>query len=101
MNDTISADQLDLHGVEITHYFAACACVKKTRIPAGVALTQHSHDHAHLSILASGRVSVDADGVKTEYEAPACLTIPAHVVHSVTAITPAVWFCIWGTEVVQ
>lgn len=85
-------------GVDIKHHFGGGAYVKVTRIPAGVELTQHAHPHDHLSLLIEGTVVLQ-DGpreyVKTGFQV---IKIPAGVVHSVRAVTPAVWACLWATD---
>ena len=91
----------DKHGVGLAHHFGGGVYAKEARIPAGVVLSQHAHPFAHLSVLASGRVLVEQDGASREASGPTCLTIPAHVQHRVTAITPAVWFCIHATDEVD
>lgn len=62
-------------------------------IPAGLAISKHTHSYSHLSILASGRVELDQGGIKRIVEAPACIFIPASVDHTVKAITDTIWFC--------
>lgn len=85
-------------GVGIAHHFGGGVYAKETVIPAGVELTQHRHQHDHLSILAVGEVLVEVDGETRAYRAPACLQIKAGAVHKVTALTPAVWYCIHATD---
>ena len=91
-------DTLALHGVEVAHHFGGGAYAKETLIPAGVVLSQHKHPHDHLSILASGTATVSSGGDVLRLTGPACITIKAGVSHSVTAITPVVWFCIHGVD---
>lgn len=83
------------HGVQVNHYFGGGIYAKETAIPAGCLLTQHVHDHDHLSILGCGTVEVCVDGQATRVTAPACLHIKAGSEHQVTSITDAVWYCIW------
>lgn len=85
----------------IKHHFGGGVYAKEALIPAGVIATQHVHKFDHLSVLASGTVVVDVEGVSTEYTGPACLLIEAGKLHSVRAITPAVWFCIHASDVVD
>ena len=91
-------DTLQLHGVEVAHHFGGGSYAKETFIPAGVRLEQHSHPHAHLSILASGRASVEAGESLRDFEAPACINLEAGVEHAVTALTDVVWYCIHATH---
>lgn len=93
MNDTLAQ-----HGVDVAHHFGGGTYAKETHIPAGIELQQHVHPHAHLSILAAGRVLVVAGDQEAEYVAPACITIAAGVRHRVVALTDAVWYCIHATD---
>lgn len=72
---------------------------KEIRIPAGFRLMSHRHHYDHLSILASGIVTVTVDGVARDYSGPTTLTIAAGKNHEVEAVTEAVWFCIHATDV--
>ncbi len=90
--------QFEALGVRVVHHFGDHEYAKETHIPAGIVLTQHEHEYAHLSILAQGRAMVCVDGVCAEYRGPACLNIPAGKSHSVTALTDVVWYCCHGTD---
>lgn len=70
----------------------------ETQAPAGYTLSQHAHEKAHLSYLATGMARVDVDGESMVYKGPCVLTIAAHKVHSVTAITAITWLCLWATD---
>ena len=70
----------------------------ETHCPAGYKLGQHAHDKPHLSYLASGTALVEVDGIGSEYTGPCVLTIAAHKVHAVTAITPITWLCLWTAD---
>lgn len=81
-------DEFQSAGVEVTFgYF------KRSFIPAGVILDQHSHKHDHLSVLAQGRVTVEVDGRVVHYVAPAEILIKSGEVHRVTAHTDVIWYC--------
>lgn len=82
---------------QIVNHLAGGAFAKETRIPAGNVLVQHRHVYDHLSILASGVVEVEADGVRVIHEGPKCIVIRAGVHHGVKALTDAVWFCVHAT----
>ncbi len=98
MTETLH-ESLQAHGVDLVHHFASGVYAKETRIPAGVVMTQHVHPFDHLSILASGTVAVTVDDASMgAITGPACINILAGKVHSVTAITDAVWFCIHATD---
>ena len=84
------------HGVEIHHHFSERECMVEARIPAGISLPQHAHDHDHLSLLSSGTADVTVNGVTTRHHGGDVLTIKAGLVHTVVAVTDVVWFCIWG-----
>jgi quercetin dioxygenase-like cupin family protein len=90
-------DTLERAGVKIVHHFGGGTYAKETLIPAGCMLIQHMHPHAHLSILGAGRAIVQTGGAAEEFEAPACITIPAGMAHSVSALTDVVWFCCHAT----
>jgi quercetin dioxygenase-like cupin family protein len=90
----MNEDDLKAHGVGIQHHFSSGVYAKHTTIPKDTVLTQHVHPYDHLSILASGTVSVKVENEINIITGPACLTIAAHKEHSVTAITDATWFCI-------
>lgn len=82
----------------IAHHFGGGVYAKETLVPAGMVLVQHKHAHDHLSILASGRVEVVVDGVRTEREGPACILIEAGKYHGVKALTDVSWYCIHATN---
>lgn len=71
---------------------------KELRIPAGWVLESHAHAYDHLSILSQGTVMLAVDGVRSIHEGPTHLVIKAGKVHSVRAITDAVWSCIHPTD---
>ena len=84
--------------LEQVHHFSDGIYAKQMVIPAGHIVGSHAHAYSHLSVLASGDVVVDANGVLTDYVGPACIEIKAGVEHRVFAKTNAVWFCIHATE---
>ena len=84
--------------MKINHYFGGGVYAKETRIPAGQILVQHKHEHDHLSVLASGTVEVQIDGIKSRLEGPACITIKAGAHHGVRTLTDVVWYCIHATD---
>jgi quercetin dioxygenase-like cupin family protein len=85
-------------GVGITHHFGGGVYAKETTIPAGVELTQHVHQFDHLSVLAAGEVDLDVDGEVQRLTGPACVLVKAGRAHKVTALTPAVWYCIHASD---
>lgn len=80
------------------HHFAAGVYAKQMTLPANHFAVKHTHSYDHLSILASGKVSVDVDGVVTVYTAPACITIKAGQKHRIVAHEDSTWFCIHATD---
>jgi quercetin dioxygenase-like cupin family protein len=86
------------HGIEIAHHFSARECAVEARIPAGISLPQHAHDHDHLSILASGTVDLTVDGQTKRFTGPAVLHVRANAVHLVAAITDTFWVCCHGVS---
>ena len=80
------------------HHFAAGVYAKQMTLPANHFAVKHTHSYDHLSILASGKVSVDVDGVVTVYAAPACITIKAGQKHRIVAHEDSTWFCIHATD---
>lgn len=95
---SLTDSQLALAGVGVAHHFGGKAYIKETRIPQGARLTQHEHDHDHLSYLVSGWVVLTVDGMPRDVHGPACLLVPAGKTHEVQAITDTLWLCVWGTE---
>jgi quercetin dioxygenase-like cupin family protein len=80
------------------HHFSDGLYAKQMSIPAGYEAGSHAHNYSHLSILAKGRVIVEADGWKQEFTAPACIEIAAGIHHKITSLEDSVWFCIHATE---
>ena len=94
----MSTDSFALHGVGIVHHFGGGVYAKETLIPAGKVLSQHSHLHDHLSILAFGVVRLTTPEGSREISGPTCITIPAGIAHQITALTNVAWYCIHATE---
>ena len=90
--------KVDLPADMISHFFGGGVYVKETRIPAGMVLVQHKHEHDHLSYLASGTVEVQVDGITRTVAGPAALTMAAGKHHGVKAITDSLWLCIHATD---
>ena len=82
----------------VAHHFSAGLYAKQMHLPAKHFAVSHAHAYDHLSILAKGDVSVEVDGVRTEYKAPACINILAGQHHTITAHEDSVWFCIHATQ---
>jgi quercetin dioxygenase-like cupin family protein len=84
--------------LSIVHHFSAGVYAKQMLLPAGHYAETHQHRYDHMSILASGTVSVTLDGVTTHYEGPSVVHIGAGKMHRIEAITDSVWFCVHATE---
>lgn len=87
--------EIDLN---IKHFFSGREYAKKMTLPAGHYAESHEHQFDHLSILASGRVTVTVDGVATDYTGPDCITIRAGQMHRIDARSDSVWFCVHATD---
>lgn len=85
--------------LDIQHHFSSGVYVRQMALPAGHVAQSHRHRFDHLSILAQGDVLLTVNGVSTHYRAPACITIAAHAVHSIQAISDCVWFCLHATDI--
>ena len=92
-------DQFRAAGVEVVHHFVAGLYAKETHIPAGVTLTQHSHGFDHLSAVMKGACVVEVNGRRTMHHAGEFVTVKAHQVHAVTAVSDTVWACLHATDV--
>jgi quercetin dioxygenase-like cupin family protein len=83
------------------HHFSAGVYAKQMLLPKGHYIVTHAHAYDHLSILASGRVTVEIDGDKGEFTAPCCINIVAGKKHEVITIEDSVWFCVHATDEVD
>lgn len=84
--------------LQIQHFFSSGVYARHMHLPAGHFAQSHRHTFEHLSILAQGEVLLEVDGVATRYCAPACITIAANAVHTITAIRDTTWYCIHATH---
>ena len=84
--------------LQIKHHFAAGLYARQMLLPRGHFAVTHAHAYDHLSILASGEVTVETDGVVVSYQAPAVITILAGQHHRIEAQHDAVWFCVHATS---
>ena len=80
------------------HFFSEGVYSRKWTIPANTQIPTHKHVYDHMSILASGHVTVTADGDTIEYTAPAVIDVKKNVVHTIRAYEDSVWFCIHATS---
>lgn len=66
---------------------------------AGETSVGHKHKYDHVSILASGHVSVNVDGKIKEFKAPTFIIIRADKEHKITALTEDVlWYCVFANR---
>lgn len=70
----------------------------ETHANSGYMLTQHIHDHSHLSYLASGKARVLVDGEETILQGPCPFVVAANKLHAVEALTDIVWLCLWDAK---
>lgn len=82
----------------VVHHFSAGLYAKQMTLPAKHFAVSHAHAYDHLSVLAKGSVTVEVDGVRAEYTAPACINILAGKHHTITAHEDSVWLCIHATD---
>lgn len=83
------------HGIEETPFHVGEGFSKLYRIPAGKVVGQHAHKTSHDSVLLIGCVVVKRDDVEITLYAPAIMPMPAHVGHSIQALTDSLWACNW------
>lgn len=96
--DVVKAVGAPVSSDAIEHCFCAGVYAKRIRFEAGQIAVSHAHKFDHLSVLASGRVRLDVEGVVTEYTAPAEIVVEAGREHALEALTDAVWYCIHATD---
>ncbi len=73
--------------------------VVETRVKGGLVLESHQHEHAHTSVLVSGKARVTIDGQAQELEGYQIVTVPANTQHKVEAVTDIIWLCLGADEV--
>lgn len=65
----------------------------------GEVIGGHKHNYDHVSLLATGSVEVEVDGVVRQFDAPTFLVIRKDKVHNVKALTENVtWFCVFASR---
>lgn len=90
--------ELALMGVGIAHHHGGGAYIKESVLPAGQSLPQHAHEHDHLSYLVAGQVAVQIGDEVTTVAAPRAMLIRRGMQHQITAITDALWLCVWSED---
>lgn len=81
---------------QLSHFFVGDEYAKVAHIKAGTCLAQHAHKFDHDSALLAGTVRVTVDGQEVVMKAPVLMTIKAHQIHLVTALTDCLWACLWS-----
>lgn len=76
------------------HHFSAGLYAREMRFPAGFGSTSHKHHYDHMSILASGEVTLYSGEEVHHYVAPAVIAVKAGIEHKIIAIEDSVWFCL-------
>jgi quercetin dioxygenase-like cupin family protein len=84
--------------MDVAHAFGGGMYIKQCNLKQGFTYGQHKHAHDHLSILASGVADIEVDGQKTRFVGPIMVTIVAGKAHSITAVTPVLWYCCHATD---
>jgi hypothetical protein len=72
--------------------------IQATYVPKGIKLYSKPMTQDHIVILAMGKLGVEADGIKTVYQAPAHYTIPAMTRIPVVTLEDSAWYCVHVTE---
>lgn len=83
-----------------TAYFGKILCIRFELPKIGAVLDQHAHIKDHLSILASGSVSVQInDEDPVVYQAPHIIYVPKFVEHKIVSLSEnTTWYCIFSSE---
>lgn len=91
--------ELQIISLEQEDVFLDSICAKKVTLKKNTVACKHVHDYDHLSILASGTVSIHIDEEEEIIiSAPFMLKVEAGKQHSVFAIEDSVWYCIHRGE---
>jgi len=81
----------------IVHHFGK-PYMKEYSLGAGEWLLTHSHTQDHVSVLLEGDAILMIGDEATELRGPCSVIVKAHLNHSVRAVTPIHWFCIWDMD---
>ena len=84
-----------------THDLVGCYAnvwVRQRHFPKiGEQIGGHMHKYDHLSLLSSGRVEVEVDGIVKEFTAPTFIIIRKDKIHNVRALEEhTTWYCIFA-----
>ena len=77
--------------IPVEHSFAHQLSVRKARFPAGSILVGETHNFSHLSVLLSGRMVTNIDGVMAEIEGPMDVVAQAGRRGGGVALPDGVW----------
>jgi quercetin dioxygenase-like cupin family protein len=86
---------LEEAAVSVSHHFGYW---KRTLIPAGIFLGQHSHKEGHYSLILKGAARVETEDSSRVYHAPNIVFIEAGKKHKVIALDDVEWWCLWETD---
>jgi hypothetical protein len=82
--------------IPVDHRFAHQLYVRTARFPAGSILVGETHNFSHLSVLLSGRMVTNIDGVMVEVEGPLDVIAQPGTRRVGVAITDVVWVTAHG-----
>lgn len=94
----LTVAELAAAGVAKTFHFSDGLVAVHYHLPAGTAIGTHVHPYGHLSVLATGKVRLTADGTSLIVSGPNCLDIRQGMEHEIFAIEDAHWYCIHRHE---
>lgn len=75
--------------------------VKVMELRAGDQVVTHAHAYNHAHILGKGRIEIEVNGKKTEYQAPAVIEILAGEHHGITCLEDSYGFCVHDTSSIE
>lgn len=75
--------------------------IKVMVLTMGQQVVTHAHAYNHAHILGKGRIEIEVNGKKTEYQAPAVIEILAGEHHGITALEDSTGFCVHDTSVIE
>jgi quercetin dioxygenase-like cupin family protein len=64
------------------------------RLNKGMFVPKHVHNHDHMSILISGKILLDIEGIISEIHAGEVIEVKAGKSHVITALEDIVWACL-------
>jgi len=82
----------------LTHHFAPNLYGREMFLPAGNVVVGKIHKHAHLNIIAKGKVSVSTEEGPKEYTGPCVFTSYAGTKRAVNVIEDTIWITVHCTD---